>query len=262
MSKNLKAINFLKNFLENQTGVSTYDRKDYGLNNNYSLKIIIKIEKGGNNGGDCWGGTSCEYYKSEEMMKSDFESELNYIIRPLNSFFNLDEKEVQKLISIESTNLDSIEIASCESTCDPYGNNTYYNIYAFDCLAFFKKVMNKDHFQIFKGVASAVKVAKDNEFKSLQLLEQEQILVNQINEFYENKVSQHNNLDKNLLETKARLEKIISELKEFESKKELEKVNLEESLIKLRKEREIHEGKEVTHCQPEIKLKKNKQAWK
>ena len=251
MSKNQKSINIFKEFFEENMGADTYDIEQYGLKSNYPLSMMISAETGGSRGGDCYGGYTARYDKNDDDISRDIASDIQYKLRGLAHSFNLDEEKIKELSITAAENVRWSYVGSKSYGGDYYGNNTTYKMFAVDVLPILKEVMKSEDYAIIQGVASTIKSVKDSEYRSADLLKQEQDLVNKIGAFPEVKSDERDKTEKALQDAKKRVADLTEYLKTFDTKKSKEKSNLTTQLEKVRKER-------VAQCTMQKETKKKR----
>lgn len=258
MSKNQKAINIFKEFFEERIGADSYDIKEYSLKSNYPLSMMISVETGGSSGGSCWGGHTAQYDKHDGDITYSIARDIQYKLRGLSHSFNLDEEKIKEISIKEAENLRWSDVGTKTDGGDYYGNYTKYKLFAVDALAILKQVMATKNYEILQGVASTIKLVKDREYKSADLLKQEQELVNKIGAFPDVKSDERDRTEKALQDAKKRVATLTEHLKTFDTKKSKEKSNLTNQLEAVRKQRIAHDGPDVAQCTVQKETKKNR----
>ena len=258
MSKNQKSINIFKEFFQEKMGANTYDTSEYKLTENYPLSMMIHVESGGSTGGSCWGSHTAQYDKHDSDITNSIAGDIQYNLRGLAHSFNLDEEKIKILSFWWAERVLCNDVGSKSDGGDYYGNYTKYKMFAVDALSILKQVMIPKDYEILEGVASTIKLTKDREYKSADLLNKEQELVNKIGNFSEVKSDERDKTEKNLQNAKNLVEQLTQNLKNFDDKKNQDKSKLTTQLEKVRKERIAHEGTDVESCTVQKETKKNR----
>lgn len=258
MSKNQKSINIFKEFFQEKMGADPYDIEKFNLKGNYPLLMMCQAETGGSSGGDCWGGRTSDYDKHESDIVDSIARDVQYKLRGLAHSFNLDEEKIKTLSIEEAKSVRWSYVGSKEEGGDYYGNHTEYKMFPVDALKILKEVMDKKDYEILEGVASTVKLVKDREYKSADLLKQEQELVNKIGAFVDVKSEELEKTKKALQDAKQRVVALTARLNSFDTQKSKEKSTLKTQLEKVRKERMAHDGPDVAQCTVKKETKKNR----
>ena len=148
---NQKFLNKLKDF--SQYLDHKYDIKTFKLKESYAESMLVKAYIGGSRGGDCWGGHTCEYEESERNIIDSLASSVKYtLMHYFEDYIMVVPEEVIKEHISSYSRYDYI--AKNNDCSDYYGNYSEEALYEIPIYPLMKKLLDNEHFQIFKSFLS------------------------------------------------------------------------------------------------------------
>lgn len=130
------------NYFNNKSSYHYFDA-------NYPDCILVKVEKGGSSGGNCWNDDPSEPYEKETYeIEQDISSEVKYRIYQLAEDLNINLKS-DKNRSLFSSSFRGDEVHE-ESQNEYYGNYRTEAIYAIKIKDVLENLLTKEEFDILE----------------------------------------------------------------------------------------------------------------
>lgn len=227
-----KFLNKVKEFSEYLD--HSYDIEKFKLKESYSQSLLVKATIGGSRGGDCWGGRTCEYDVRDEDIIETLCSSIRYTV--MNFFADYIMVEVEKTIQEHLKNYSRYDyISSMSDDYDYYGNHTEEGLYDVPVYPLIKKLLDDEHFQIFKSYLSNEKHKLDKNFVDNKTAKRITELTTKIASFESDKTKEFSNLKSNIENYENILKSLKEKVKDFPNQKLKELKALKDELNALNK---------------------------
>lgn len=220
-------LNKVKEFAEYNN--HSYDIEKYSLKESYAESFLIEANIGGASGGDCWGGRSHDYEKDSDDIVSDISSSLSYkIMRFFSDYVMVIPEDTVK---DHLNNLSRYDyIGKNSDGGDYYGNYSEYGIYEIPMYPLMKKMLDDEHFQIFKNYFSNEKNKINSVFQKAKKEKEIKELALKIESFESKKLQEKERMKNDIKQYEEILNNLKNKLKNFESDKNKELNNLKKQM--------------------------------
>ena len=210
----------------------SYDIEKYSLKESYAESFLVDANIGGSSGGDCWGGRSSEYEKDTEDIISDLSGSLEYkIMQFFSDYVMVVPKDTIKEHLHNISRYDYIGKNS--DGVDYYGNYSEYAIYEIPMYPLMKKMLDDEHFQIFKSYFSNEKKKIISSFENTKKEKEIKELTVKIENFEAKKNKEKENIKNDIKKYEEILNHLKNQEKHFEKNKKNELSKLKYELKKL-----------------------------
>lgn len=225
-----KFLNKVKEFSEYLD--HSYEVEKFKLKESFSESLLVKANIGGSRGGDCWGGRTSDYEKDTQEIKKDLVSSLGYTL--MNFFSDYIMVEVEETLLDHLSNLSRYDyVASMSDDYDYYGNHTQEALYQIPVFPLMKKMLDDEHFQIFKSYLSNEKKKLDKNFVDKKTEKRIAELNTKIASFEKDKSKELTVLKDNIAQYESIVNSLKDKLKAFPLTKSQELKALKAELEKL-----------------------------
>lgn len=210
-----------------------YEIEKFKLKESYSESILVKAYIGGSRGGDCWGGHTCQYEENDRDIVDSLVSSVRYTV--MSYFSDYVMVVPQEVIKEHMSNYSRYDyISQTSESSDYYGNYTDEGIYEVPIYPLMKKLLDDEHFQIFKSYLSNEKNKLNKVFTDRKVSQRIEELTEKINSFESDKKKELSNLKDNIERYENILKSLKEDLKNFTPKKVKDLKSLQDELMKLK----------------------------